>query len=339
MKLKKILALSTCAVMAMASVANASYVVDEGWYVADEVTKAQVENYTPKATIDVKSLTAEEAKAAGLPLGRGGSALTDANSDFYQIDLTMSDMGDLMYAYLAGSDFTSEMQVRVFNANVELKDLAFKKVSTASSYNGINWTTSDPGNALNSLSMYWYAGSADAAFPTRTPASGDLEGTYIESANAKMDKATFIIAVDDGYTKTVTPTLKVTYAGQNKTDGQFSANATNGVFPNGDVVFGKTAPVETCAEFAVNSVEKFDNGYVWTADLTKGTKDIASFKAKFEAGEAVAERAVKNVDVFNKFAGEGKVSFNIGLETKKELTKATFTVNDGDDHAVEAPVK
>ena len=74
--------------------------------------------------------------------------------------------------------------------------------------------------------------------------------------------------------------------------------------------------------------------------MTKGTKDIASFKAKFEAGEAVAERQIKNIaDLTSKFDGEGKVSFNIGLETKKELTKATFTVNDGDDHAVEAPVK
>lgn len=336
MKLKKILALSACAAMTFVSVANAAYVMDDGAYVADEVTKAQVENYTPKAVIDIKSLTADEAKAAGLPLGRGGSALTDANSDFYKIDLTVSDLGDLMYAYLAGTDFGSEMQLRLFTAKVDLKGVVFKKIATASTFDGIAWTTSAANNEDDLLSMYWYAGSDEKSYPTRNPASTgeDLIGSYIE--NAALDTATFVFAVDEGYTATVTPELKITYAGQNDTDGQFSANATKGVFPNGDVVIGKT---ETCAEFAVNSVEKFDNGYVWTADLTKGTKDIASFKAKFEAGEAVAERAVKNPEVLNKFAGEGKVSFNIGLETKKELTKATFTINDGDDHVAEAPVK
>ena len=335
MKLKKILALSVCAVMTMASVANAAYIVDEGWYVADEVTFDQVANYTQKAAIDVSSLTAEEAKAAGLPLGRGASALTDANSDFYQIDVTFTDLGDLMYAYLAGSDFGKEMQVKVVNAKVELKDLAFKKVATTSSFNGVAWAASEPGNSLNSLSMYWFAGSDSAAYPGRTPASGDLEGTYIESADTKIDKASFVIAVDEGYTKTISPNSSVTYYVLNGS-GDKSMDVTNGIFPNGDVVFGAPAE-EKHAEITADLEGKYDRGYVWTTEITKGDKDIESFKAKFETADDSTERSIKNVDALNKFLGEGKTAFQVGLftPTKKELTKATFTVNDGDDHSAE----
>lgn len=343
MKLKRVFACGVCALMTFASVANAAYTTDEdGWYVADKVTKAQVEAYTPNATIDVKFITAAEAKSAGLALGKGSTALNDDNSDFYQIDLTMSQLGDLMYAYLADSDYAKEMQVRVFNASVELPDLDFKKVATtaASKYQDVAWTTSEPGNALGSLTMYWYAGSAEKAFPTRTPVSGDLEGTYIESKNAKMDTATFIIAVADGYEKTITPKLKVTYAGENDTEGQFSANAVNGVFPNGNVKIAAPAPISTPASITSATLEgKYDKGYVWTVGLKKGTGDVKSFTAKFETETDSREKSMKNPgDLTSKFNGEGTLSFNVGLLTSGdvELTKASFAV-DG-TAAVNAPV-
>lgn len=224
MKMKKIISLAVCAMMALSTVANAAYIVDEGWYVADKVTKAEVEARQPKATIKVTEKTAAEAKEAGLPMGRGASALTDANSDFYQIDLTMSNLGDLMYAYLAGTDFGKEMQVRVFNAQVQLPNVEFKKIATTSKFNGVDWTTSDAGNEDKLLSMLWYAGSDINAYPMRTPTTGDLEGTYIE--NAAIDTATFVFAVEDGAKyENIVPKVQVTYAGVND-DETFSADAT-----------------------------------------------------------------------------------------------------------------
>lgn len=211
MKMKKIISLCVCAMMALSTVANAAYTLDEdGWYNADKVTAAEVTTRQPKADIKVTELTAAEAKTAGLALGKGASALTDANSDFYKIDLTVSNLGDLMYAYLNGSDYANEMQVRLYEAQIVLNNVVYKKIYTASEYNGIKWQTSDAGNEDNMLSMYWNAGSVDACIPTRNPASGDLVGAYVE--NAALDTATFVFAVADGVKyENITPVIKVTY--------------------------------------------------------------------------------------------------------------------------------
>ncbi len=206
-------------------------------------------------------------------------------------------------------------------SNLE-KAKAAKATMAANKFEGINvlFATTDPSQA------YPTSGSTTKCDDTYVVTFWGVPGEDIEiySGSAKLGYATFYYDDEE--------TFGLLMTGDGTLYKELAYDQTKFTLPGG-------TPEETCATFAVDSVNKFDNGYVWTADLTKGTKDIASFKAKFEAGEAVAERAVKNVDVLNKFAGAGKVSFNIGLETKKELTKATFTVNDGDDHAVEAPVK
>jgi hypothetical protein len=79
------------------------------------------------------------------------------------------------------------------------------------------------------------------------------------------------------------------------------------------------------------------NGYVWTADITKGANDITSFTAKFTADGETADRAISNIDAVNKFLGEGSTQFNIGLKTAKALTAVEFAVSDGATTATANP--
>lgn len=82
---------------------------------------------------------------------------------------------------------------------------------------------------------------------------------------------------------------------------------------------------------------KQTNGYVWTADITKGANDITSFTAKFTADGETADRAISNIDAVNKFLGEGSTQFNIGLKTAKALTAVEFAVSDGATTATANP--
>ena len=335
MKFNKIIALSICALMSFSTIANAGYTQDEDdWYIADKVTAAQVAARTPKAVIDVTELTAAEAQTAGLAMGKGATKLDDTNSDFYQIELTLSDLGDLMYAYLNGSDYANEMQVRLYNANVTLPGVVFKKVTTTSTFESIAWQTSDPGNEDNLFSMYWNAGSATDCYPKRIPTTGDLTGAYI--TNASLPKATFVIAVNDGTNVTVTPTLKITYNVVNDSESA-EPNATAGVFPNGSVTIAHasapTLALEVTGAGANNGV--FPNGYIWTANVTKGTASVTAFDILFEAGAESLPKSINNLEVLNGWLGSGSAEFQIGLKTTKTLTGATFTVTD-DDSASDA---
>lgn len=313
MKLNKIVAFAASAVLAFSTVASAA------------TSKADVEALSPKWEIDVTPLTTkDEVKAASS--AKYAKDYDDATYDYYKLTYKLTDVGNLRQA-------NWEDVLGIYNITLELKTTDIKSGGVKSSF--IDRTTNAVGQnaTIGETDRFTFTFTADGGVENPYPRMNQDEGNQ-EQEFAGSFEFPFAVAVDKGATVNVNQFYAmITYI----TDAG-KVEFKNVTMPT-SLTIGKTAPVETCAEFAVNSVNKFDNGYVWTADLTKGTKDIASFKAKFEAGEAVAERAVKNVDVFNKFAGEGKVSFNIGLETKKELTKATFTVNDGDDHAVEAPVK
>lgn len=250
----------------------------------------------------------------------------DGDLALYSMVCNLSDLGTVTHNKISATKFSGTKIVQ-FNYEVQGEDLAYVDASGELSTAG--WTGSGDSSKFTGVYVSYANTTAKTAFPSAVASATSCDeavlvqfygipGNTITIANGKIGYLTF---GDDGKASGKTEYLPVTF------------NATNFTLPGG-------TEEETCADLKVGFEGKFDNGYVWKADLTKGTKDIASFKAKFEAGEAVAERQIKNIaDLTSKFDGEGKVSFNIGLETKKELTKATFTVNDGDDHAVEAPVK
>ena len=314
MKLNKIVAFAASAVLAFSTVASAA------------TSKADVAALNPKWEIDVTPLTTkDEVKAASS--AKYAKDYDDATYDYYKLTYKLTGVGDLKQA-------NWEDVLGIYNITLGLKTTEIKSAGVKSVL--IDNTSSAVGQSaiVGETDRFNFSFTADGGVANPYPKMDQDEGTQLQEFAGSFEFP-FAVAVAKGATVDVDQfyalIVYITDAGK--------ADCTNITMPT-SLKIGKAAPVETCATLNVDLAGKFDNGYVWTADLTKGTKDIASFKAKFEAGEAVAERQIKNIaDLTSKFDGEGKVSFNIGLETKKELTKATFTVNDGDDHAVEAPVK
>lgn len=92
-------------------------------------------------------------------------------------------------------------------------------------------------------------------------------------------------------------------------------------------------------EMTVDCEGKFDNGYVWTAEITQGDEgEVDSLTAEFVSGGQTANRGVVNIgDLTSKFGGAGSLRFNIGLVTTKILDSATFTVTDNAGGIVVVP--
>lgn len=310
MKLNKIVAFAASAVLAFSTVASAA------------TSKADVAALNPKWEIDVTPLTTkDEVKAASS--AKYAKDYDDATYDYYKLTYKLTDVGALKQA-------NWEDVLGIYNITLGLKTTEIKSAGVKSVL--IDNTSSAVGQSavVGETDRFNFTFTADGGVANPYPKMDQDEGTQLQEFAGSFEFP-FAVAVAKGATVDVDQfyalIVYITDAGK--------ADCTNITMPT-SLTIGKT---ETCADLKVGFEGKFDNGYVWKADLTKGTKGVASFKAKFEAGEAVTERQIKNIDALtSKFDGEGKVSFNIGLETKKELTKATFTVNDGDDHAVEAPL-
>lgn len=212
MKMKKIISLCVCAVMALSTVANAAYITEsDGTIHADKVTSADVSKRTPTVDTKVTQLTATEAAAEGLALGRGSSALNDTNSNFVKFDLTVTGVGDLLYAFQKGTDYGTEMQVRLFQLSVVYKGVNFKKAYTKSTLGDITWTTNDPAdNEDKQLVLKWFAGADQTAFyPKAVSDSVGLVGTYIEE---QPITATYVVAFNktDEF-KNLTPAVTAFY--------------------------------------------------------------------------------------------------------------------------------
>lgn len=329
MKIKKIFALGLSATLMLSSViANAELTVKDDVDLGDKVvvtlpTTEELKLRRPDVTVIATKLETQDDVLAATTKAWSLKHKID-KYDVYKLTFTASNLGGLYN----GMDTNYEgAQAGLGLFKVELGTTALKEfyVDSTSIVGGNLAANQD----VDAFKISYNISNTKNPYPYY-----DDKGSAMYMENGSIDMSA-VVAIGVGETLTI-----------NNIKGQiaYTVNMVNTEATLGNVqdtlVIGKAAPVETCATLNVDLAGKFDNGYVWTADLTKGTKDIASFKAKFEAGEAVAERQIKNIaDLTSKFDGEGKVSFNIGLETKKELTKATFTVNDGDDHAVEAPVK
>lgn len=208
MKMKKVISLCVCAMMALSTVANAAYETDsKGITWTDTIALESVQARVPSAKVDVIKIDAATAEKNGMVIIEG--LIDDTTNDFYQIDLTVSNLGDLMSAYITGTTIIEKkrMEVRLYNAKVELNGVDAKMIVVPGTtvFDGTEWQTSPEGNADKLFSMYWNSGTEKKMYPAAAP-----KGIYLK--NVSMDKATFYIGVEkDAKFENITPKVQITY--------------------------------------------------------------------------------------------------------------------------------
>lgn len=331
MKMKKILALSVCAMMALSSMANAAFYVDgDGYAVADTVpTKEQVQDlstgYKPNADIVATAMTASEAvafaseKGKTLNLGRGSSALNDNNSDFYKVVVDVNNLGDLFMGTF-NVDPYAPAYFRLFSVVVDFAGFAPNaKTMALSSFDGVDWTAAT--TAAGGYAFKWQEPSAAKSYPS-------VDNTVVPTF--ELPTAEFIVIVGNDEVVDITPNVIATYQIFGASGIAVAADtksSTADALKLGGTIVEEDKPVEFSAALA----EKTDFGYIWALTFTQSADKLASFTAKFEAdGVEPAERTVANAsDIATALKGKtAPIVLNVGLSTTKTLTKATFTADD-----------
>lgn len=307
MNLNKIIAFGVSAILSFSTVVSA------------KTTKDTVSALTPKWEISVESLSSKD-EVKNASTAKYVKDYDDSKYDYYKLTYTLTDVGALK-----NEDW--EDVLGIYNITLGLKTTGIKSAGVKSVL--IDKTASAVGQSavVGQTDIFNFTFTADGGVSNPYPASDPDEGTALQTFSGKFEFP-FVVAIEKNKSVKVEEfTGLIVYVTD---DGK--ADCRNITMP-ASLTIGKTP-----ATMNVSLVDKFDNGYVWAADITSSSKNISSFKAKFEAGTDVREREVKNVtDMVSKFSGEGKLSFNVGLHTPTDvtLTKATFTL-DGTD--VNAPI-
>lgn len=235
----------------------------------------------------------------------------------YAMTVDLTDIGTVTHEKNSATKFSGTKIVQ-FNYEMHGENLLF--VDSSGELSTAGWQSGDSSEFTGIYVSY-----ANTTAKTAYPAAGTatdceaavtvqffaLPGTKIDLSAAKIGYATFSENTPD-----LVQYLPVT-------------------FDQTSFVVGEV-PVEELA-LTVTPEARQTNGYVWTADITKGANDITSFTAKFTADGETADRAISNIDAVNKFLGEGSTQFNIGLKTAKELTAVEFAVSDGATTATANP--
>lgn len=338
MNMKKIVAFGISAMMLFSTVANAELTVGnggmDGYNFADTLpTAEEIQARNPKVAVEVTQLlTDDEVKAATSMLW---SRQTPVDTyDVYKWDVSITDMGGLF----AGLDLETMMaQQKCSLLGIELlfgtTDIVKTFVTDEAVLDGVKFTGSQHGGLTNYYAIGW---TDTTNYPEYAEA-----GEYIE--NASVSGISLVVALNKGTEVEITDMSgKITYDVGNIQGGAYdSINCENVSFPASIEMIPAGEPEPAALDMTVGFEGKYDNGYVWQANITKGENDIDSFTAKFTAGAETADRAIINVeDMVGKFSGEGTLSFNIGLDTTKTLTGAEFTVGAGaESKTVAAPLE
>ena len=317
MKFKKVFASCVVAVMAFSSIASAATTVDDA-------------HTTPKIDIAVEKLEDETSindVAGAAYLKR--NPYDEAAYDYYKITYTFTELGELRND--AFEDILAIYNIS-FGLNTDqivsagIKSSAIEKTSTAVGQDA------RPGYEQYFNMTMTAQGGTENPFPAANMDNLEQEQEFNGSIVIP-----FVVAINDGTSVVVDDFYHmITYIVDNK--GQYE----NFEMTTPDsITIGTLAPEPAELDMTVDFNGKYNNGYVWTANITKGENDIDSFTAKFTAGAETADRAITNVeDMVGKFTGEGTLSFNIGLDTTKTLTGAEFTVGaDAESKTVAAPLE
>lgn len=254
MNLRKIIATAVSAVMLLSAVSvSASFYDDEGWTMTDAYpTVAEVSARQAVVTNTVEKILLDDAVALGITKGRGASAKTDDNTDFYKVTYTINNFGPLYYACYADGEYSNYAFVKLFGITITIPGIAAKQFVGSGTFNGKAFSA----DAVNKV--LWAAGDLAIEYP-----SNSEEGTLDENTTLE---AVVVYAVDKGYTLDVTPTLAVAYDVKTA-DGNPSVDAT-GVAAN-NLVFGAAAPVEPTPVYTDSSIDvkKPVNGTTGLTDL------------------------------------------------------------------------
>ena len=340
MNMKKIVAFGISAMMLFSTVANAELTVndggmgDDGYMFVDTLpTGEEIQARNPKVAVEVTQLlTDDEVKAATSMLW---SRQTPVDTyDVYKWDVSITDMGGLF----AGYDLSTMSEQQMCSLlGIELlfgtTDIVKTFVTDEAVLDSVKFTGAQHG----AQPQYYAIGWTDT---THYPEYAET-GAYVENASA--EGISLVVALNKGTEVTITDMSgKITYDVGNIQGGAYNGyNCENVSFPASIEMIPAGEPEPAALDMTVDFNGKYDNGYVWQANITKGENDIDSFTAKFTADTETADRAIINVDeMVGKFTGEGTLSFNIGLDTTKTLTGAEFTVGAGaESKTVEAPLE
>lgn len=349
MKFNKIIALSTCAMMAFSAVASAAgnvYLSDGYATIKNVPTLAEVENRELNITADVTSIaTFAEAKTAGLSAGRGVT-LSDDEYDFYQVDMNVSNFGDLIQGTDEGTDGANfkRMCIQLFAAKLSLKTTTIKKATVVAA-NSTNDGVAFGSAVIDSedCSTQW---GGDKLRPSTTADEGVINDNTF-SLNARI-----VVAVPEATDTSfdVTPYVSYNYiydgTGVNTTAAVTKANVTatlDGTSTGSKIKFASaTTPVVKDIAIDASAEATTATGYVWNVALTNAAK-INEFKATFKAdGAKDAVKYIRNIaDVASAISGEGSLNFQVGVltdTTTKTNATATFDVKDSDGKTASATV-
>ncbi len=259
MKLKKILALAVVAMMALSSVASAAITQDtDGWYLQDTLpTKAAVSARAVSVTPAVEKIDLNTAKTFGITAGKGSSAKTDENTDFYKLTMTVNNIGELYNAYDISSDYATTWSVKMFNIAISIPGVGTNKQAvTSSTFEGKSWSIGGDGLQLT------YGANSNEAYP----AYAGEEGVYVNNPEVSV---VAVYAVAKGYTIDVQPTVKVTYAINGTADSADAdgVGTTNVVFapasaPTYTEIPADTTQTQKVAAPAAKTYKDYDNNDV-----------------------------------------------------------------------------
>ena len=338
MNMKKIAAFGISAMMLFSTVANAELTVGnggmDGYNFVDTLPTAEdIQARNPKVAVDVTQLLTDADVQAATSMLWSKQTPVDTY-DVYKWDVTINDLG----ALFAGLDLSTMAEQKMCSLlAIELlfgtTDIAKTYVTNDATLDGVKFTGAQHGAQTDYYSIAW---SDTTHYPEYLE-----EGAYVE--NASVPAISLVVALNKGTEVTITDMKgKITYDVGNIQGGAYNGyNCENVSFPASiEMKPQGSEPVPSELDMTVGFEGKYDNGYVWEANITQGENAIDSFTAKFTADTEVANRAVTNVaDMASKFTG-GQLSFNIGLDTTKTLTGAEFTVGAGaESKTVVAPLE
>lgn len=282
------------------------------------------------ASVSVTSFAAipEDATApqAKVTVTDTGAELSDGYAT-YEMTIDLTDIGTVTYTPIKVGPATKYEGTKIaqFNFQVNSENI-FYNADVSGNLGATGWSGTGDSSEFKGI----YVSYLETALANNYP--------LVESATDCMGAVKFTFFGVPGETITLSDGL-IGY-------GTYVKGAASGRIEYLNVTFDKTEIVlggedePAALDMTVDFNGKYNNGYVWQANITKGENDIDSFTAKFTAGAETADRAITNVeDMVGKFSG-GQLSFNIGLDTTKTLTGAEFTVGAGaESKTVAAPLE
>lgn len=252
---------------------------------------------------------------------------------YYDYSMTI-DLENLGTVYETGKRSKSGLKIVSLSMDVrgdKSMDIGMSSSDKSGNIGGIATlanTKAYTGSDAAGLNIVYFSSAADEAYPTGGATTTECKGAITVNFWSMEGEITVSNATL-GYLPFE--------------DGAIKANHEQAIaeikLPVSTFKIGEPVP-EKVLDLNVNLAGKYDNGYVWNAEISEGKAALDKFEATFTADEASVDRAVTNVaDMAGKFTGEGKLAFNIGLDTTKTLTGATFTVGAGEEtKTVAAPL-